>query len=399
MGDIFEGVDLEELANSETPIVDSGETSENTTGTETETNDGTVPEITTDTKGGDEGIDLDALANAETILDTTSTEEDSEGKDGSETTSQTPATKPDRSSPSSQDEIFTSFASALTEAGVFSSLDEEELNGIKTTEDLMSAIAKQIKTNEYATLNENQKEYLEALKAGIPQPEFAERKHNADLYKNLNEEEIKVNQNLQYELMKRSFIAQGFDAGKAEKYAVLSVKSDTGVEDALQAREDLVAHEEKQIQAKIAADKEAATQRQESSQKAIAALKSKLEETSEILPGIKITTPTKDKIFSSMTTPVKMKEDSPLNEVMDKYENDEDYKFKLHALHVLTKGFTNFDKLIKVGTTKATQSFTDALSTSSFGKPGRAGSGVADHVQTGSTAAEIGESLKTITFK
>jgi len=56
-----------------------------------------------------------------------------------------------------------------------------------------------------------------------------------------------------------------------------------------------------------------------------------------------------------MTTPTKVTDETPLNEVMDKYQSDQEYKMRLHALDVITKGFTDFSKFTKKAKSNAAQ--------------------------------------------
>ena len=64
---------------------------------------------------------------------------------------------------SSQGKTYTLLASALAEAGVFSTLENEDIEKIGNVEDLMQAIAKEIKNNELKDLTEDQKNYDEAI--------------------------------------------------------------------------------------------------------------------------------------------------------------------------------------------------------------------------------------------
>jgi hypothetical protein len=393
MGDIFDDIDLEELANSESPIVEntgSGESSDREN------------EITPDNKEATqedpEAVDLGQLAELDAIdeIQTNDEEIEEDGEPTEKETSQTPATKSEGSSPSSHDK-FTSFASALTEAGVFSSLEEEELEEIKDVDSLISAVEKQIKANEHVGLSEDQREYLEALKAGIPTEAYARAKSSADQYRKVTDTQIEDNQNLQYELIRRNFLIKGHSAQDSDKFARLSVQAGTGTEDAIQAKEVLVAHEESKIQDRIKEEQIVEAQRLEDEKKEILNLRSKVNEMSEILPGVRVTSPTKDRIFDSMTTPIKMEDGEPRNEVMDSYKNDQDYKIKLHALHVITKGFTDFSKFTRIKDSKAAERFSEILK-SSDSTTGRSGS-IGGISQGGQTLQDIADALDKIDFK
>jgi len=387
----FESINLEELASSETPVV---ETENLTPPAEV------VPEVVAAETPAEvnildtDGIDLDALAESDSpvidkdnLKETTGSEEDNNTKD-------TKAPDKANASLSSQD-TFTSLASALIESGAFSSLSDEDVSEIKDVPTLLESLGKQIKQSELSDLNENQKQYLEALRNGVPQDSFVAKKSTADQYKKIENTTIQDSPDLAKELIRRSFIIKGFDEKTAENYASLSAKSDTFYNDAFSAKNALVAHEEAEFKIELDKAKLDNATKVEDEQKKLAALKSKLEEESEILKGVKVTTATRTKIFNSMTSPTSMDDGAPLNEVMASYKDDQEYKVRLHALHVVTKGFTDFSKLVGSGKKAAINSLEKVLNQQGSGASGHS---IIDSVTQGKTSREIGEALKNISF-
>lgn len=351
MGEIFQGVSLEDLESGNLSA-DSIKTEEIVVPQEAL---GTTTKETTELQQEPEGIDLEVLANLGS--EDSSLEEEIKDEGNSEKASEKTGV-----SPSSQNSMLSSLASALVETGVLSSLSEEEVKEIKDTESLMEAITKQIKTNEFSDLTEEQKEYLEAIRNGVDVETYAQTKANASQYKKLSDEVIESNAPLQKELIRRSFLIKGFDEEKAAKFAELAMKDENALEEAKLAKNSLVAHEEKLIQDKINQEKLVKQAKLDEEVKALEDLKSKITETSDLIPGIKFNSTFKDKAFSSMTTPVKVdKEQGPLNEVMKAYKEDPEYKLKLHALHVATKGFTDFSKLVTTTKSKAVKELKDKL--------------------------------------
>src|SRR6218665_1374282 len=364
MAEVFDGISLEELEGSDKAIIEKIDIkAEPAARFKPNADKKDDNEQEDDTSGN---VDLDELAKLETI-DTI--QEDEEGDDNEDEngnkSSQTPAKRTTRTSPSSGD-TFTSLASALVEAGVFSSLAEEDIKGITDVKTLIEAVGKQVKVSELSGLNDDQKQYLEAIKNGIPQADFSTRKANAAQYQKITDDQISSAPALAKELIKRNFIVKGFDEDKAEKYAALAVKSETAIDEAIEARDTLIAHEEDILKKEIEAKKLEKLAKEKEVTEKISALKSKVTETSEIIPGIKVNSSTKDKIFESMTTPTKMNGDIPLNEVMEKYKDDADYKLRLHSLHVITKGFTDFSKFKTTTKSNAVLELEETLKTGSI---------------------------------
>ena len=387
--DLFGGVNIEDLANAEGAIVDAGDLTP-------------VPEIekpveksTEEIKAAaaaieaeeapiidDGGIDLDELAGHDPNLET-----DEEGSNGStDNKTQTPADK--GNTLSSQTVPYASLASALHEAGVLSFTEDEDIEKVVDADTLMTVIADQIKSNEYSDLDDNQKEYLEAMRDGVPHQDYAQAKSNANQYNNITDEAIGDNEALQKELVRRSFVIRGFSDDKANQYA----ETLSSPEEAVNARNALVAHEEKQVQDKLAEAKASTASKLKQEADQLSALQSKINETSEIIPGIKVNAQTKGKIFGSMTSPTDASEAGDLlNEVMTQYKEDDDYKVRLHALHVVTKGFTDFSKISKTSKTKAIKDLDSSLrSSNGIGGSGRP---MATHGVVGKTSKDIALSI------
>lgn len=365
MKDLFEGtIDLNELANSEESILDleSVETKEDLADV-ADTDAADVKDTTkVDIDNTDDGkLDLDYIANLG--------EEEEDADQDKEKIVKTPADKKEHS-PSSESDTLTSLASALKEAGVFSSLEDDDLGEITSAEDLIKAVEKQIKHNEFAALTEEQKEYLEALKEGVPTETFAKSKSNVAQYEALEDKAIEENINLQYGLIVRKFMVDGMDQAKAEKYARIAVREENAAEEAKNAREELIKYEQSVLQDEIDAKRKEKEDLIAKESESLSVLKSKINEAAEILPGIRVNSATKEKIFNSIISPTKLDDKgNPLNEVMESY-NDNDYRMRLHSLHVLTKGFTDFSKFEKTTKTKAIKEFEEKLNTGNVVRTG-----------------------------
>lgn len=342
-----ESIDIEKIAGSEDAIIE-GATLKSTTPKEKKKED---EEDKKDIEEQEDNfsLDIESLKNEENS--SLSTEKNIEGADDKK--SGTPAKKDDKS-PSSQSALA-SLALVLQEAGVLpSTFTTEEVGKIDNIEVLVNALASKTKENEFADLAAEQKEYLEALRSGVPHYQYAEKKSNAQAYKNVTEEALEKNEALQLELIRRSFIIKNIDVETATELAQKIVKDDDSVDKAIKAKEALIKYEEDNLKEEIKKAKEATDKKLKDEQDKIDSLKSKVNENTEVLPGVKINSQTKEKIFSSMVTPVKKSESGQLlNEVMELYANDADYKLKLHTLHFITKGFTDFSKIMKTEKSQA----------------------------------------------
>lgn len=384
-------ISLDDLANDEGAIVNSeGHTKSETEVTlEDLTNSGnrvnnTSIENSNESQEEEVGIDIDKLSELSEMFIT-------DGKNAEEI--ETPVSSEstiEQISPQTSN-AFSSFAAALKDAGVLSSLEDENIKEIKSSEELIKAIEKQVQKNEYAKLTPKQKKYLEAVEAGIEEEKAVQYTNALSEYNSVSEDQIKSSKPLQKELFKRSFLVKGFDAESAEKYAELALTSPTVEEDAVKTKETLVAH----ITGLLETEKEEAlnakTELQKKEEELITSLKSKINESSQILPGITVNSNTKEKIFNSLTTPVGKNNESLLNEVMKSYTSDNEYKVRLHALHVITKGFTDFSKFKTTSKSDVIKTFDETLANTAMN------SLVSKSVE-GATTSSIKEALKHLKF-
>lgn len=348
----FDGIDLEDLANSESPFME-GKVS---TGSDDDLKDKDENGLDKDPDIVVDGFDMDFIANSGST-------EDIDAEDKQEVVKKTKSS-PDNTVATSSSQTFTSLATALKEGGTFNSLTDEELAEITDVSSLLSAFDKQVKNNEFSNLTDHQKDYLNALAAGTPHEVFAQAKSNSEQYTNITDDSLENKPALQEELIKRSFLIKGFTLEQAAKYSALAMKGDDPVEESKEARSSLIAYEEDKISADMNTRKQSQIEAKAKADKDLSDLKSKLTDSTEVIPGIKVNSTTRDKIFNSMTTPTKVNDGIPLNEVMEKYSNDPEYKMKLHALDVITKGFKDFSVFTKASTSSAAKKFEEQLNNS-----------------------------------
>lgn len=376
--DLFGDIDINDLANSEEAIIDSSTTIIKTKNESADKADNKKDKE--DSNDSDDGIDINLISNLG------SDDDDSDDESGNTKKVKTPAI--DANASSSSQSALPSLALVLQEAGVFSSLTEEDLKDVQSVEDIVKAVEKQIKANELADLSDEDKAYIEARRNGVSHTEFIQTKSNSEQYEKLSDELIEKNEQLQFELIRRSFLIKGIDEKTAYKLATKSVEDEDAINEAIEARDTLVEYENNILQEKVTKAKERADAILNTEKTKLDSLKSKINENSEILPGVKVNSQTKDKIFSSMTTPVKSKDNKLQNEVMDLYSSDAEYKMKVHALHILTKGFTDFSKFKNAAKSSAVKELEDKLAQTGSGSTGRSTSKSVS-VSGGSTTKEM----------
>lgn len=335
-GELFEGLDASFLDSGEDAGFDAGFdpiTGEVYTDKPAEDVSGENPELKKE---------LEFVNNEETTEANEGSEEGSvvEGYEGID--EDAPDSEESPSSP------LTSLTSALREDGVLSSLSEDEIKDIKSGEDLINVIRKQIEDNEYSDLSEDQQEYLKALRSGVPDAAYREAKSTVTKLHQINPDQLERDdaEEFRKQVLIQDFISKGFEQTEAEKYALRSAELGEDIEDSKKALERIKATEEKKLkQLSLDADQRQ-KQLTDDYNKRVNDLKLKVNNTNEILPNVKINEATQGKIFDLMTkTAGYDRNNNPVNAVVKNMMEDQDYLVKLNYLHVLTDGFKDFSSL------------------------------------------------------
>lgn len=366
----FDGISLDDLQNFD-PTND--QTSISVQSLEINTDDKNKTTVKDLNTGEEIKDDVDISFNIEEIANITLTPEEVEFKDKAKSK---PAS--DDKSSSVTNSLLTTLASNLHKAGILSELTDEELTGIASEDKLYEAIQKQIKANEYSSLTEDQKLYLKAIENGIPEEDFVTNRRHANYFKNIDDDKLADNVQLQADLIYQGFLIKGFSQEEATEYAVSIVKNDSNAyAKALKSKDAIIKYNDEAINKAIREEETAKLNKATEDRKKVVELKSKIDTANELIPGLTINQTTKDKVFTSITKAVAVDESGlPMNEVLDKYIKDPDYKMKLHALHVLTKGFTDFSKLKAETKTTIVKSLKEEFNNLSNGSGSTSSSGI-----------------------
>jgi hypothetical protein len=243
---------------------------------------------------------------------------------------------------------LTSLTSALREDGVLSSLSDDELKEIKSGSDLIKVIRKQIENNEYSDLNEDQKEYLKALRNGVPESTYREAQNSSKQLADISPYDLEGEDKLEFrrKVLTQDFLVKGFEQAEAEKYAERSIDLGEDVEDSKKALARLQKVEKDRL-AKLSEEAEARNkQAQENYQKRLNELKTKVLSTNEVIPNMKVNEDTQNKVYDLMTkTAGYDRNNNPVSAVVKSMIEDQDYLVKLNYLHHLTDGFKSWDAI------------------------------------------------------
>jgi len=305
-------------------------------------------------------------------------------KDDNEETKKTKTPSKDGSSDSSSSSPYLAFARDRADEGVFLDFNEEDWANLKERNDGDEAAAlkelsiisvrEQIRLGVEGfkeSLTDEDRTLYEAKEKGVPVDEYTVAKRSFEKYSKLTEDDLSENEKLQEEIVGKSLSMRGFSpeeiAEEIEGYKALenlgskAKKALKGVSSGFKKKiDDLEQGVQQQEQA-----------RQDGIRQRVARMKRQVETTPEIIPGIKLTKPTREKIMQSMTVPIaKDANGNPLNPVtLTRSKNPDAFEMMIHYYHSL--GLFNIDdegqmkpdfsKIAKVQKTKATDEFRSAF--------------------------------------
>jgi len=194
------------------------------------------------------------------------------------------------------------------------------------------------------SLTDQDRALYEAKEKGIPIDKYGKAKHDFDKYTAIKVADLKDNEKLQIDIISKGLEIKGFDkeeiADEIEGYKAL---------EQLEARaEKVLAVLPKKFKGDITEMEESAAaddkSRQDRVRQGVARMKQFVDQTPEIIPGIKLTKPTRANLMKSMTVPIANDENGrPMNPVMaTKHKNPQAFDLMIHYYHQL--GLFNIDE-------------------------------------------------------
>lgn len=289
----------------------------------------------------------------------------------------------DKESDQSLPNLYSSLARALKEEGFFSDLELDDKEVIDSFDKLGNKIkaanSKAIKDalgfdlDEVNGFTELQKEYLLALKAGIPTEKFIENKQQEFAIDSITDAQLAGDEGLRKEVIARSYMMRGISEEKARKLAQTSVDLAEDVEEAKSARDEIrdVMREDQrkeiEYQSKIREEQVKQYKEYEGN------LKNTFFNTDKIGEIFEVPKQLRDKMFETISKPVARTEDGALVNALTKYqmENPIDFQHKMAWFYSITDGFKKFDSFItKKATSRAAKELETLLNSTNFDKMG-----------------------------
>lgn len=266
--------------------------------------------------------------------------------------------------PNDSEKLYSTLATQFKANGVLPGL--EDTASIKSMDDINAAIKKEVE----ARFDSEQLAIKEALNLGLPAQELSKQMNVINQLKGISEEFIAGEANVDFRknAIAQDFISKGYDRERAITMAQRSVDSGTDIDDAKFALASLIEIEEGNYQ-KIITDAKA------KEDKSITDIKSYLEKTPEVIPGIKLNSQQSDELYKRITTDLGNKE----NAFMRAQKADPvGGRVKMEALAYLTKDFTDFSVFGNSKETDISKNIENLLRGASFTESGKVETDISD---------------------
>lgn len=255
----------------------------------------------------------------------------------------------------SPNNLYSSLAAALIEEGVFSDLNNEDASGVKSAEDFVSIMEKQIQ----AKLDEKQRRIDAALNANIEPTEIKKYENVLNYLDSIKEshllDESEQGENLRKQLIYQDYINGGFSKERAEREVKKSLDAGTDIED---AKEALLSNKKffEEKYDKFISDAKAEEQKLVDARKKEAEdLKNSILNDDKVFGELVVDKKTRQKVFDNLSKPIyKDPTTGDYLTALQKYEreNKVDFLKNLSLVFTLTDGFKNMDGLVKGKVTK-----------------------------------------------
>lgn len=246
--------------------------------------------------------------------------------------------------------FYSSIANALRDDGIFTDLEDEQVNSVKTPADLRALIENQIKSG----FDERQRRIDEALDLGIEPSVIKQYEQTLKYLDSIDEssitDESEDGEKLRKQLIYRDFLNRGFSESRAQRELEKSLRAGTDIDDAKEAlksnKEFFKNSYDKLVQDAKDEEAEALKERKNRAEQ----LKKSILEERQVFGDLEVDKATRQKIYDNISKPIyKDPETGQYLTAIQKYEaeNSTDFIKKVGLLFTLTDGFKNLDKLVK----------------------------------------------------
>lgn len=308
--------------------------------TENDNNEGTEDNTNDENNIVTEGITFDDDLN---FPESVGNEEEKHNQEDGENSTLQSSTSPQKNN------FFSSIADALVNEGVFSSLEDVDINNIKDASDFSQFVNKQLESK----LDEKQKRIDEALNNNVPVSDIQAHETTIKNLSNITEEQLS-DESEQGELIRKNLIYQdyinrGFSSERAIKEVQKALDNGTDIDDAKESLQSCLDYYNNSYKELITKAKEEQTKILNKQKEATEKLKKVILEDKTLFGGLEIDDKIRQKAFNSVAVASYKDNNSGFKITeLQKYqqEHPEEFAQNVGLLYALTNGFKDFNTFI-----------------------------------------------------
>lgn len=294
-------------------------------------------------------------------IESSKDEEEKEEEDLEESKKEGPSSQNTKESP------LTPYAKMLVEEGLLPEFDENEFDGTVESFVELQRNYDQKRFEEFksSSLDPRVKWLQDNLEQGVPFTKLLEFDEKQTAVSTITEDSLKDNIELQKEVVRRYYEeTTTLSEDRIDNLIKrLETLDELDIESVTNLGELKSILQEKEEQERLTVQQQQEYIRKEN-EKFVQTFNKSLEETKEIIPGIKMSSLIKDRVKRTLMTPVAVNPHTgePMNKIAQaRAENPIDFEIKLAYLFEVTKGFTDMTSLAASGKKKTLEEFEKAV--------------------------------------
>lgn len=265
--------------------------------------------------------------------------------------------------PSKLKNQYQELAKILKEEGVFTELDDDDLNEVVDSDSFKQLIDAEVEKR----MDASELEVKHALELGLQPSEIQLYTQTINYLNNISEDTLTdlstESRQLRVNIMYRDFLNRGFSEKKASSMAMASVSAGTDIEDAKEALESCKTFYTDRYNTIKDEAKQQEADRMHQLNKETEQLKKSLLGTDTLFDGINVDKNTRQKAFNNITQVYKTDENGNKLTAIQAYADEHPVEFRtaVSLLYTMTDGFTKFNKLFNKAVNKKVNSKLDDL--------------------------------------
>ena len=238
--------------------------------------------------------------------------------------------------------MYSTLAEFLGERGIL----DKGLD-IKDEDSFVKAIQNTIEQGKFAGLSDSQKQYINAVEAGVEEDVATSLSNNIKALEEMKDSDLSEDLDTARLLIKDDLAAQGWDEERITKQLERLGKTDELYSEGLTARDNIIANNKQLLKAKEVEAVTAKEQAQKNLDKQVETLKEGIYSTNKVMDTITADDRLKNQVYEAMTVPVGYTEEGTALNALTKDRQDDpiDFERRLYYAYVLTNGFRDNKKL------------------------------------------------------